>query len=124
MGCAHFPAAFRALICRASQEGSLLERSPLPKKPLRQRMAESRSLVTHTERVAGSNMPSQRGFSSLLLERPRRPRTWPALLCVSGGAKTSGRGCAYILLFSARRAPLFWEPLCLLGAAEDMRACR
>jgi hypothetical protein len=55
-------AAFLALICLESHVGSLLDRSPLPKKPLRHSIAESLEFVTQTERVRGSNIPSQEGL--------------------------------------------------------------
>lgn len=64
-----------AFICLACHEGSLRERSPLPKKPRLHKIVESLVLVTHTERVAGSKTPSQCGLYTRALEYPNRPKT-------------------------------------------------
>lgn len=88
------------------QLGSLRERSPLPKKPRRQRIKTSSDLVTQIERVYGSNTPSQWGLSMRVRERPRKARMdW---MREGGGCeRRTGRGCAYMRAASALRPPDF-----------------
>ena len=119
----HFPAAFLALTCRVYHDGSLLERSPFPKKPRCQRIIASFSLVTHTERVARSSTPSHCGFSTRTPEMPKSPRTRCGETCpvFCGGTNSRGSGFLYMRLFSAFRAPaLLLGPLCGVGAMRDM----
>lgn len=85
--------AFRAFSWRANQLGSLRERFPLPKKPLRQSSVESLELVIHTEHVAGSKSPSQCGLRIRVDDSPYRPRivaAHPIDFC--GGSSNSGSG--------------------------------
>ena len=67
-------AACFALICRANHEGSLRERSPLPKKPLLHRIIVSFGPVTHTDLVAGSKTPMQCGFKTACCEMDSKRR--------------------------------------------------
>lgn len=118
MGYALCPLVFLLLSCLANQLGSLRERFPLPKKPRCQRMLESFLLVIHTDLVAGSKMPSQCGLIVVLQDRPRSPSSFGA----GGSEKMMGRELAYILLFSARRAPPLPPPPRerLFGAMKEL----
>lgn len=88
-----FPPLARRFVCRASQLGSLRERSPFPKNPRRHKINECSGFATQTERVVGSKTPSQYGFSTRASDRPSRPKTEPMRLG-GGSTKRSGRGCA------------------------------
>jgi len=59
MEAARFPPLFLIFICRASQLGSLRDKSPLPKSPRRHKIRECSGLHTHTDEVTGSKIPSQ-----------------------------------------------------------------
>ena len=122
-----FPADFRRFNWRASQLGSLLDKSPFPKKPLLHKIIECSMLVIHTERVIGSKMPSQCGLSTRVRESPRTPRTEFRVLA-GGSINNRGKGLAYSLLISALLAPpLFPEDLLSpleLGVMRDMAVSR
>jgi hypothetical protein len=87
------PVAVLRWDCLASQLGSLRERLPFPKKPRLQRVMLSLRLVTQTERVVGSNVPSHRGFSTRVGNTPKMPKAVIANL-LSIGEKEIGRGFA------------------------------
>ena len=72
-------------------------------------------LVTYTDFVAASNTPSQCGFRISVLSPLKTPSDLNRDGEFSTGENTSGKGCAYIRLFSDLRPPaLPWPPPRLL----------